>query len=182
MHPQLQSILEELDAATARLRRLAAGLTDDGWTHRPAPGRWSPSECVVHLNLTSAAFVPLIRDGLERARRAGGPGPRRYGRGLVGWLLWKSVGSPARFRMKTTAPFIPGAAEPPVSIVADFERLQEEVSAQVRAGDGRDLNRVMITSPFEARMQYNLYACLTILPRHQHRHLQQAEAAAGRPG
>ena len=32
-----------------------------------------------------------------------------------------------------------------------------------------------MTSPFNARMRYNLYAGFSTLPRHQHRHLQQAE-------
>src|SRR6266550_1044877 len=35
--------------------------------------------------------------------------------------------------------------------------------------------RVRLTSPFNARVRYNLYSCFTILPRHQHRHLWQAE-------
>ena len=32
-----------------------------------------------------------------------------------------------------------------------------------------------ITSPFNPRIRYNLYACLTILPPHQERHIWQAE-------
>ena len=34
---------------------------------------------------------------------------------------------------------------------------------------------VKITSPFNPRLRYNLYACLTILPPHQERHIWQAE-------
>ena len=41
--------------------------------------------------------------------------------------------------------------------------------------DGRPIDRVKVTSPFNPRLRYNLYACLTILPRHQERHLWQAE-------
>jgi hypothetical protein len=41
--------------------------------------------------------------------------------------------------------------------------------------DGLPVDRIKITSPFDARLKYNLYAALTILPRHQHRHLWQAE-------
>jgi hypothetical protein len=41
--------------------------------------------------------------------------------------------------------------------------------------DGLPLTAVRVTSPFNPRARHNLYACFTILPRHQHRHLWQAE-------
>jgi hypothetical protein len=37
------------------------------------------------------------------------------------------------------------------------------------------LGRMWITSPFDRRIRYNAYSCFTILPRHEHRHLWQAE-------
>jgi hypothetical protein len=52
--------------------------------------------------------------------------------------------------------------------------------ACVEAADGLPLGSVRITSPFDPRLRYNLYSCLTILPRHQHRHLWQAEQALER--
>jgi len=44
-----------------------------------------------------------------------------------------------------------------------------------READGLPVDRIRIASPFDARLKYSLYAALTILPRHQHRHLWQAE-------
>ena len=49
-----------------------------------------------------------------------------------------------------------------------------------RQADGLPLDRILVESPFDARVRYNLYSALVMLPRHQHRHLDQAEAAAGR--
>jgi hypothetical protein len=37
--------------------------------------------------------------------------------------------------------------------------------------------RLRIRSPFDSRLRYNLYSCLTIIPAHQRRHLAQAEEA-----
>jgi DinB family protein len=56
-----------------------------------------------------------------------------------------------------------------------FDRLQAELVRCVQQPDGLRLEAIRITSPFNARLRYNLYACLTIRPRHQHRHLWQAE-------
>jgi hypothetical protein len=90
-------------------------------------------------------------------------------------MLWRTAGPPVRFRVKTTAPFVPESVAPAAELVAEFERLQDEQQRWVTAADGLDLGALRITSPFVRHLHYNLYACLTILPRHQHRHLWQAE-------
>jgi hypothetical protein len=174
---QLKSIFSEFEAARERLRSLLQGAVERYWKERPDPARWSMSECVAHLNLTSKAFLPLLRDGIARARTSGTPAPRRYRMDLLGWFLWKSAGPPVRFRVKTTPAFVPTATDPPSQIVAQFEQLQAEQMAYVREADGLPITAVKITSPFDARIKYNLYSCLAMLPRHQHRHLWQAEQA-----
>ena len=65
------------------------------------------------------------------------------------------------------------------ALVADFERLQSDVIACVSAAEGLPIDRIKLASPFDARVKYNLYSALTLVPRHQHRHLMQAERAAG---
>jgi hypothetical protein len=81
------------------------------------------------------------------------------------------------FKTRTSAAFVPSADRPFEAIVAEFERLQAEVIACVRAAEGLPIDRVTIVSPFGSRVRYNVYAAFTILPRHQHRHLLQAERA-----
>jgi hypothetical protein len=80
-----------------------------------------------------------------------------------------------RIRTRTTAPFVPAGSEPRPQLLATFDRLQAEQLECVALADGRPIDRVMVPSPFNPRLRYNLYACLTILPRHQERHIWQAE-------
>jgi hypothetical protein len=178
MNPQLQAVIDEYGEAQDRLHRLTGELPDEFWGVRPAPERWSASECVAHLNLTSRAFLPLMRDGVERARALGEPAPARYRRDPLGWVLWRTMGPPVRVRIGTAAAFVPESAEAPERLRADFDELQLEQVELVRAGAGLPLQRVKTASPFDARASYNLYAAMTILPRHQHRHLWQAEQVA----
>jgi hypothetical protein len=77
--------------------------------------------------------------------------------------------------VQTTARFIPQALESEAGLVEGFHRLQREQVEAVGQADGLPLGRVRVTSPFDPRIRYNLYSCLTILPPHQHRHLWQAE-------
>jgi len=64
-----------------------------------------------------------------------------------------------------------------VEVVAEFDRLQEDLIAATRQADGLPLEEMMIVSPFGGTIRYNFYAALRILPRHQLRHLGQAEDA-----
>jgi hypothetical protein len=175
MHPQLQVVADELVAAQRRLHRLAASTPEDPWAVRPHPDRWSAGECVAHLSLTALQFLPLIRRGLEQAAAIGGGAPARYRRDLSGWILWRTAPPPVRFRVRTAAPFVPSGTEPRAELLAAFDRLQAEQLECVAQADGRPIGQVKITSPFDPRLRYNLYACLTILPRHQERHIWQAE-------
>jgi hypothetical protein len=179
MHPQLQDVADELAAARARLDALAGRVPAEAWSRRPAEGRWSPAECVAHLNLTSEAFLPPLREAVERARDLDGPPPARYRRDPVGWILWWMLRPPVRLRVKTSAPFVPGGEAEPEALRADFGRLQDELAGVLEAADGLPLGKVRIVSPFDPRVRYNAYAAFSILSRHQHRHLWQAEQAAG---
>jgi hypothetical protein len=183
MNAQLQEVVDELGRAQQRLHALAASTPDDRWSARPGEGRWSAGECVAHLNLTSAAMIPLLRTALEEARALGEPAPGRYRRDLKGWLLWLGSGAKVRIPVKTSAPFVPGGSAPKEETLAEFDRLQEQQVNLVRESDGLPLGKVKVVSPFDARVSYNAYAGFTILSVHQLRHLDQAErAAAGRTG
>lgn len=178
MHAQLDMIVREFQEAQERLQRLALRFPDDLWAERPRPGRWSVSECVVHLNLTAQAFLPALRNGLSQARALGTGAPKRYRRDPLGWILWIGMGPPARIRTRTGERFVPSDPDAPVTIRAAFDSLQSEQVACARAADGLPLQQVRMTSPFDDRIRYNLYSALSLLPRHQHRHLWQAERAA----
>jgi hypothetical protein len=85
------------------------------------------------------------------------------------------MGPPVKRRFKTAAPFVPRADRTVAELVSEFERLQAEQVAVTRQADGLPIDRVKIASPFNTRLRYNLFSALSILPRHQHRHLWQAE-------
>lgn len=179
MHPQLSAIAQGLDAARGRLRSLHATVPADVWTHRPAPDRWSAAQCIAHLNLTSEAIVPLLQDALAEARARKERFVSRYRRNLAGWMAWRLVTPAGGLKTATPSPFVPSVTPPVECLLADFERLQSQMLACVQSADGLPLDRVTVVSPFHGRLRYNLYAAMTLVPRHQHRHLLQAERTAG---
>jgi hypothetical protein len=85
------------------------------------------------------------------------------------------MGPPVRTKMKTTTPFVPRGDRPAAELVGEFERLQSELVQFAREADRLPVHKIRIASPFNTRFRYNLFSALSILARHQHRHLWQAE-------
>ena len=181
MQPQLRRIVDELNHAQSRLDRLADDVAEDRWGKRSDPSRWSVGECVAHLNLTGAAYVPRIRKAIEEARRLPKTGTRSYKRDPVGWLFGTMVGPLPMIgkmrigRVKTTPAFVPSGDMPKQQQLAEFKRLQIELVGLAGESDGLPIDKVSITSPFGEKIHYNCYSAFVLLPRHEERHIQQAE-------
>jgi hypothetical protein len=178
--PQLQSLKTELTEAQDRAHRLADGLTEERWRHRPDPDRWSIGEQVVHLNLTTRAYLPLFRQAAEEARSRGLTGDGPFRRDFIGWLLGRMAEPPVRVKVKTTARFVPGNLEPKEVVLGEFGRLQAEVVDFLPRAAGLAIDKVKITSPFDARIRYNLYSALRAFTAHERHHLWLGEQTRAR--
>ena len=177
LNRQLAEVIREYERVTAGARRLADRLDDSAFARRPAPERWSPAECFAHLTITTGAYRSLIRGGIVAGRKL--PAARgRYRRDLKGWLLTRSLEPSARFKIMTPPRFEPVNAGGKVLVLAEFVQSQDALASLVRESSGLDLRRVMIASPFNPKLEYNLFSCYKILAAHERRHLAQAEAAA----
>lgn len=178
LHPQIAALRREADQATARAKALAASGNDAAFVRRPADGGWSPAECLVHLNLTTKAFLPLIDDALAKAPKAPMDLSRRYRRDVMGWFLTTMMEPPARMKVKTTPPFMPTLSTTPADIVREFEALQAELASRIERANGYDVSRVKVRSPFSEKMSYSLLGGFTAILAHERRHLWQAERAS----
>ena len=181
MHVQLADIASELERARDRFRRLAQATPESVWGTRVDPMAWSVAECVAHLNLTSRAYVPLLQKALDDARTLGAGAPPHYRRSFLGFVISATTGplptfGPVRLgRTKTMPAFVPTGDLPKATLAAEFEALQRDQLTIVRDANGLPLDRVRVQSAFVPTMSYDAYSALLILPRHQHRHLEQAE-------
>ena len=184
MQKQLAAVIDSLEGAQSRLRRLSDGISEQAWTQHPGPGRWSAADCVEHLNITSRAYLPLFRDAAVEARQLHGTPTTHYRKDALGWFMTMMIGPMrhiGKFRLmkiKTTPPFVPKRGQSRGELLSEFVKLQADIITLTRASDGLPLDRVKVVSPFGGRMKYNAYSGMVIVARHQHRHIDQAEKAA----
>ena len=181
MHSQIMEVIAAFEHAQARLDRFIDAIPDDRWSARNDPARWSPAECVAHLNLTNAAYLPRIRNALGEARKLPRADGRKYSTDLIGRMFSMMVGPLPKIgktrigRVKTTALFVPTGSFPKQQLVAEFKRIQLDLISIANESDGLAIDKVKIASPFGEKIHCSVYATFIILPRHEERHIQQAE-------
>ena len=172
---EVGQIKQELLDTRERARHLSEGLSDGHWTASPAPGQWSIGECLTHLNITSERFIPIIDDAIREGREKNLQAAGALNRDLKGWVLCWILEPPYRLKSKTPASFVPVRVEPISDVLERFDYLQGELLVRLDRAVGLALDRLFVTSPFNARLNYNLYSAFRLLPVHQRRHLWQAE-------
>ncbi len=175
---QLARIQAELAEAARRAHEVAAPFEDERWGARPARDQWSVAECLIHLNMTSRAFLPLIKDAIGKSPDRVLISRTPYRLDFVGRLLW--LAATVQLPIKTTGALVPPRAQPKDAVLSEFHTLQNQLMGCLAAAEGLDLGTVRIVSPFDARLKYNLYSCLRLIPAHQRQHLRQAERVVQR--
>ncbi len=164
-----------IEDARQRGQALVSGLTTEQLTKRPDPAKWGIAECIVHLNMTASDHLPLIAAAIQRAKeqKLFGQGP--FDLGVLGPLLMRvtrdiSVPAPR----KVARPVPTGDAS---RLLSDFMRVQDEWARLIKEGEGLDLEKVKIRSPYYfGLLRTRLCATFSWLIAHQRRHLLQAES------
>ncbi len=175
MHPELQRLLDDIDACERRAEAIVADLDDKSVNWKPPPGTsWSVAQCLHHLAVMNEFYLRGTVERVQAARGHVGPfsglRPTAFGRSFVGWLE-----PPARFKSKAPTQSTPAPAMPRDSLVPLFKTSHDVFRALVKAGADVDINRVTMPNPFYPRVKMRLSTVLLIIPAHDRRHLWQAE-------
>ncbi len=126
MQKQLAALIDSLEEAQARLRRLSDRISEKSWGKHPAPGRWSAADCVEHLNVTSRAYLPRLRDASVEARQLRSDPTTHYRRDTLGWFLSMMIGPLRRIgklrlvKIKTLTPFVPKGGQSRSQLLSEF--------------------------------------------------------------
>lgn len=177
------SFQQQFARTTADATEVVEGLTDEQFNWRPGPGRWSVGECLVHLNLTSRAYLPVIDQAIARARSRGlaGSGSFRFGF-LNGWLI-RTIEPPPRRKFKTPKPVAVAPAGHEVdAVLREFVEYQDKLLACTQRAEGIDLARAKLRSPLMKLLKLSLAECFALLAAHERRHLWQARQVVAAPG
>ena len=174
MPPELQKLLEELDAADRDANEVSAGLSEPHGTWRPSPGAWSIAECLDHLAVANRVYLaPLV----QAAAKGRAQGRMRRGAarpGIIGSWFAKSLEPPVRLKTKNPRLSTPRTSPPLASSLSAFLESQERVRDFIRANADLDFSSIRFINPFVRALRFSLATGLHVITAHDRRHLWQA--------
>jgi hypothetical protein len=153
---------------------LSAPLSDSQFNWRPAPKKWSISECLAHVNILDGLDVPAIRDAIEAGRAAGltGKGPFRYGYLSRSFVRFSEP--PVKLKFKAPKVYQPPPGQPKDPVVAEFIAIHDQLLELVSKSNGLDLALVKVGATPFPRLRFSLGQRFALLAAHDRRHLRQA--------
>jgi hypothetical protein len=147
---------------------------------RPRANAWSVGECLIHLQLTADAYLPIWRKACDEARALALVASRApftldlWGRFFV-WFLEP----PPKLRFPAPRSFQPNRDRlGEVCVLSTFLASQDSVLKVIAEADGLPLDRMAIRSAFDPRLRYSLWSSFCANAAHHRRHLWQAERVA----
>jgi len=176
------ALIQEYRDLQARARRLVEGLDPADFRRVPPGGGWSMAECVAHLNVAAAHYLPVLSATIEDGRQRGIRTERPAGYGVIGSLFIRFIEPPPRFRSRAPEVFRPVDAGDLQDVVETFLEHQEALVSLLERATGLDPRRLPITSPVSDRIRFRLHAAFAFLAAHERRHLWQAEGVRRRLG
>jgi len=181
--PELQVMLDQIDAIKREGEAIASGLDDDQLNWRPAPDSWSIAECLQHLNVSVSATLPAFDRAIAegRSKQQFAPGPFRYS--WIARMMVASMEPPPKFRMKAPQLIrvVAGAATyRRADVLPEFGALRDRLADRVRLAAGLDLAHVRTISPVNRMLRMPLGAYFAFILAHDRRHLWQARNVRNR--
>jgi hypothetical protein len=174
--PEIDELLDQLDAAERDARALVAGLSEERGTWQPRPGAWSVAECIDHLATANRVYLRAMQQPALRARAHGRLRRRPATPGVLGGLFVYMMEPPPKwwYRLKSPRKIRPRASPPLLDAFDSFIASQVEVRAFVQAHADLDLASIRFPNPFVRGIYFSLATGLNVITSHERRHLYQA--------
>lgn len=175
MQNQINAWIQQIDAHTAKFREAFGAMDGETLNHKPNPDTWSVAQNLHHLIATTASYAPLLEAMHAGTYKPGFMAKIGFMRRWMGNMILKGVEPERKKKIKTFRVWEPSKSDIEATILADFEKSQEDLKAMIRKAKPLLESGAFVESPANKNIAYNLDNCFEIIVRHQLRHFKQAK-------
>jgi hypothetical protein len=142
------------------------------WKHHP--DSWSVGDCLSHLVNSNRLYLDKIENILN-SFPTGSEKDFPYKQSFMGNLIAKGVDPSNLKKAKTFKVFFPDKSTIQNHIIDEFVKSSEKLIELAGKMEHFDLQKIKLSSPVNNMIRLNLGDPLIIIPKHDKRHLNQAE-------
>lgn len=157
-------------------------LSDVQKTWKPAPDKWSVTECLAHLNLTHTYYIRQIQKKVDDIPHTVPDAPdRRFVMSQNGWLMLKALDPASTLKLPAPAMARPRSNPDPEAVFDRFVELENLFLELLPQTTRLDLEASKVISPFFSWLKFRTGDVLLFVTAHTQRHLNQALRVTGLP-
>jgi len=179
---EIDGLVAELQAVGEDALKVFGNLSPAQLNWKPSAEQWSVGQCFDHLIKANRSFFPdmeRVASGKHRSSTWARVSPLS---GFFGRFILNAVDPVKGRKIKAPRAFLPASSDVEADVINRFVQNLSEVSARMRATEGVDLRRTIITSPAMALVTYSLFDAYRIFGAHARRHFEQARRVTGAAG
>jgi hypothetical protein len=176
MNIDLEACLVQVEASKSWFHHRVLPLSIEQLRWRPDSRQWSIAECLDHLNLTLALYLPKIDEAI-RCRTAAVPCTRCEQMEADALQAFEPPVTMADAAPRAT---VPHAAVDPDRLVEQFEATRDRYTDAVHRAEGLDLPHIRMVEPIYPVI-VSLGGTLAFIAVHDRRHMWQAERVRQAP-
>ena len=166
-----------------RAKAVGRRLGSDLITARPRPDAWSAAECLMHLQITAKAYLPIWEEASRGANALGSGSDTPFKLDLWGRFFIWFLDPPPKVRFAAPSGFEPPTDRTSLTFaLSSFLCSQDEILRLISNAKLLPLDRIVIPSAFTNYVRYNLWSSLCANAAHHRRHVWQAERVASALG
>jgi hypothetical protein len=173
-HSIIENCINVTKANIERALKSFSSLSENQLNWKINHDSWSVGECLSHLVNTNNLYLNKIKS-IIKSNTSGIEKDFSYKQSLSGKMITKGIDPDNKRKTKTFKVFFPDSSDIHKSIIQDYVKSSDELVALAKKMIHLDLKKIRLSSPVNILIRLNLGDPLIIIPKHDERHLNQAE-------
>jgi len=173
-HQIIQECTNATQANIERAIKSFSHLSENQFNWKPDPESWSVGECLSHLVNSNKLYLNKL-EHISSLHPIGSEQNYRYSQSLMGKIILKGVDPQNVKKVKTFKVFYPASSNFKKDIMDEYIKCCEKLIYLASKMNHLDLKKIKLSSPVNILIRLNLGDPLNIIPKHDERHLNQAE-------
>ena len=173
-HQIIQECKKATQANIERAIKSFSYLSENQFNWKPDPESWSVGECLSHLVNSNSLYLDKIANILN-SFPTNYEKDFTYKQSFMGKLISEGVDPANLKKAKTFKVFFPDKSVVQNKIIDEYVKSSEKLIELAGKMEHLDLEKIKLSSPVNIMIRLNLGDPLIIIPKHDKRHLNQAE-------
>jgi len=177
----IKDCIKSTQANIERAIKSFSHLSENQLNWKSHPGSWSVGECISHLTNSNGLYLIKI-ENIINSLPTGSENDFPYKQSFMGKMIVKGVDPSNIKKSKTFKVFFPSSSDIQKNIIDEYAKSSKKLIELCNNVLHLDLKKINLSSPVNKLIKLNLGDPLIIIPKHDERHLNQAERVMSQKG